>query len=99
MDRPSDFKLKFSCVENQGLMTFDPSFQHQRQKVDLPDMAAKNTPFQPAKLDSKADRTNRAAREIIRDAEDARQAKTERLRAKRLERDAVQKIQKKPPAG
>ena len=34
-----------------------------------------------------------------RDAADALQAKTERLRAKRLERDADQKIQKKPPAG
>ena len=58
-------------------------------------MADKNTPFQPGRLESKADRTDRAAREIISDADDARRAKTERLRAKRLERDADKTIQKK----
>ena len=47
------------------------------------------TPQRPTRQDSKADATDRAAREIIRDAGAARDAKTAALRAARLERDGT----------
>ncbi len=61
-------------------------------------MTTKDTSFQPVELVSKADRTDRAARDILDDELEARQVKTERLRAKRLQRIAVEAKQKKLPA-
>ena len=53
-------------------------------------MPKKDTQFRPTRQESRADRTDRAAREIIRDDEEARQEKTEKLRAARLNRDKTQ---------
>jgi len=66
----------------------------QNQKEDTPDMVIKNTPFELARLDFKADRADRATRELVRDKLDACRAKSERLKAQRLERKVAQNAQK-----
>ena len=40
-------------------------------------MSKNDTQFRPTRQESRADRTDRAAREILRDETDARQSKTE----------------------
>ncbi|WP_299848283.1 hypothetical protein [uncultured Roseovarius sp.] len=68
------------------------------QKVDPSNMVTRTAPFQLARLDSKVDRTERAARELICDEMDARQEKTERLKAERLKRIAAGTAPKKSSA-
>lgn len=52
-------------------------------------IAMKDADTKPLKPQDKTDRTNAAAREIIQAEADARQSKTERLRAARLKMEAA----------
>ena len=54
----------------------------------------KDTLFRPSKSESKADSVNKIARGMIDADASARQNKTQRLRAARLERDESEKAQK-----
>ncbi|MGR3494310.1 hypothetical protein [Citreimonas sp.] len=56
------------------------------------------TPQRPTRQESKADATDRAAREIIRDEGAARDAKTAALRAARLEREGTETAPDEKPA-
>ncbi|TCO72404.1 hypothetical protein [Rhodovulum euryhalinum] len=53
-------------------------------------MVTKDTLFRPTKQETKADTTNRTAREIIRSEAEARESKTATLRAARMEKEAAQ---------
>lgn len=57
----------------------------------------KDTLFRPSKSESKADSVNKIARDMIEADTSARQDKTQRLRAARLERDESEKAQKTSP--
>ena len=61
-------------------------------------MATKDTLFTSKKPEDKAQRINDAARAIISAEDDARQAKTERLRAARLAMEAKAAAEAEPEA-
>ena len=57
-------------------------------------MLNKHTLFRPSKAESKADATTKIVQGIVEAETTARQAKTERLRSARAERDASEAAQK-----
>lgn len=60
-------------------------------------MAKKPSPILPSKSETKAERTTAFAMTLIQKETDARHAKTQRLRAARLEQEAAQKKEAPTP--
>jgi hypothetical protein len=60
-------------------------------------VANKNTLFKPSRIESRATVTDMAAREIILSELASRREKTERLKAARLAKEAVDKAAPPPP--